>query len=226
MPESLDSRIPEPELMEETEQARAYAQADFDQPHDMFVDAFRQRFGPSLSGTVLDLGCGTADISCRFARAFPHINIHGIDGSAAMLTFARQTVEAQGLSSRIALFHMAIPVASLPQESYDGIIVNSLLHHLPRPEVMWQTIRQAGDPGTPVFVMDLIRPENKARARDIVETYSGNEPEVLKRDFYNSLLAAFRPDEVRDQLKREGMDFLKLEIVSDRHFIVWGHLQV
>ena len=211
--------------MDGHDQARAYAEADFQQPHDMFVQAFRERLGTPESGTYLDLGCGTADISCRFAKAFPETHIHGIDGSEAMLYFARKAIEKQGLNSRITLFHHSIPVPKLPMKNYNGIIVNSLLHHLVKPAVLWQTIKQAGSPGTKIFVMDLLRPLNKNDAWKIVETYSGDEQEILKRDFYNSLLAAYRPDEIRQQIRDNGLEYLDIEIASDRHFIVWGHLK-
>ncbi len=224
MPDRLHSRIPEPELMEETEQARAYAEADFREPHNMFVRAFRERFGPAASGTFLDMGCGTADISCRFARAFPETFIHGIDGSAAMLRFAGKAVTETGFSHRITLFQQIIPASRLPRKDYHGIIVNSLLHHLPDPQVLWQAIKQAACKNAPVFVMDLLRPETREHAERIVETYSGKEPEILKRDFFNSLLAAYRPEEVLIQLKGEGLDYLNLKTVSDRHFIVWGRI--
>ena len=224
MPGLLHSRIPEPQLMEEAEQAKAYAEADFRQPHNMFVRAFRERFGPAASGVFLDLGCGTADISCRFARAFPETTIHGIDGSAAMLGFARKALTERGLSRRITLFQRIIPVSRLPRRDYHGIIVNSLLHHLPDPLVLWQAIKQAARENAPVFVMDLLRPETREDAVKIVETYSGKEPEILKRDFFNSLLAAYRPEEVLIQLRGEGLDYLNMETVSDRHFIVWGRI--
>ena len=50
--------------------------------------------------------------------------------------------------------------------------------------------------------------------------YSRDEPEVLRRDFYNSLLAAYRPEEVREQLDRAGLKRLRVEAVSDRHWLV------
>jgi ubiquinone/menaquinone biosynthesis C-methylase UbiE len=34
---------------------------------------------------VLDLGCGPADVTIRFAKANPGYKFHGVDGSAAML---------------------------------------------------------------------------------------------------------------------------------------------
>ena len=47
---------------------------------------------------------------------------------------------------------------------------------------------------------------------------------MLKRDFHQSLLAAYTPDEVRAQLATAGLDQLKVEAVSDRHLIVWGRI--
>jgi hypothetical protein len=70
--------------------------------------------------------------------------------------------------------------------------------------------------------MDLMRPASSAQARAIVEKYSGSEPDILKTDFFNSLLAAFEADEVKMQLERASLLQLKTEIVSDRHIIVWG----
>jgi hypothetical protein len=70
--------------------------------------------------------------------------------------------------------------------------------------------------------MDLIRPQSVVDAEQIVEKYTDNELQVLRSDFLNSLLAAYRPAEVRQQLALAGMDFLQAEIVSDRHLIVFG----
>ncbi len=224
MSDNLLSRIPEPELMEEAEQAKAYAEADFTEPHNMFVEAFRQRLGHLVSGTFLDLGCGTGDITCRFAVAFPRVEIHGIDGSKAMLTYAERTIKAWKIQERITLVHATIPLKVLPLDKYNGIIVNSLLHHLRDPLVLWQTIKQWAANKAPIFVMDLLRPQSKEIAKKIVETYSGKEAEILKRDFYRSLLAAYRIDEVASQLRQAGLDYLHTEVISDRHFIVWGRL--
>ena len=52
----------------------------------------------------------------------------------------------------------------------------------------------------------------------------GDFLEQLKRDFYNSLLAAYTLDEVKDQLKKNH--FLKCHVdqITDRHFIVFGSM--
>jgi hypothetical protein len=81
---------------------------------------------------------------------------------------------------------------------------------------------KVSSPGTRVFVMDLLRPDTTNDARKLVELYSPNEPEILKRDFYNSLLAAFELDEVRRQLEEAGLGYFKADRASYRHFTAFG----
>ncbi len=218
-------RIPEAELMDEPEQALAYARADFSEPHDQFVALFRERFANTLPGNnVLDLGCGPGDICRRFARAYPDCRVHGIDASEAMLTLARAETKAQALDSRIEYFLGYLPGARLPRPHYDILMSNSLLHHLRDPATLWQSILDYSRPRSIVFVMDLLRPDDRAKAARLRETYAANEPEVLQKDFFNSLLAAYRPEEVSLQLGLRGIERLRVEVVSDRHFIVFGRL--
>ena len=88
-------RTPEPELMDGEAQARAYAEADFSEPHDRFVTLF----GEFFSG---------------LAVAFPECHIDGVDGSAAMLAHAREAVAAADLAARIELLQDRLPEATLP----------------------------------------------------------------------------------------------------------------
>jgi len=218
-------RIPEPELMDDESQARAYAEADFETPHTLFVQLFGERF-PDLrvNGSVLDLGCGPADVTIRFARAFPHCRIHGVDGSQAMLKHGCAALEREDLKPRVRLIHAYLPSAALAGRGDDLVISNSLLHHLADPAVLWRGVKSAARPGAAVFVMDLMRPDSEAAVESLVQTYAAGEPEVLRRDFHNSLLAAYTPEEVRAQLAAAALDALAVEVVSDRHLIVHGYL--
>jgi trans-aconitate methyltransferase len=94
-------RIPEPELMDDPAQAKAYAEADFSEPHSMFVEEFRRVF-PDLRvhGHFLDLGCGPADITVRFARAFPLCVVDGVDGAEAMLRLGRERIHREALGGQ------------------------------------------------------------------------------------------------------------------------------
>lgn len=217
-------RVPEPELMDDAEQALAYASADFEAPHERFVELFAERFPARVvSGPVLDLGCGPCDITLRFARAYPRCRIDALDGAAAMLAHGRAAVERAGLGERITLIEATLPQVPLTG-GYATVISNSLLHHLHEPAVLWRAVREQSGPGAAVFVMDLMRPASRDEAQALKATYAADEPPVLQRDFFNSLLAAFRPGEVREQLAEAGLGDLTVETVSDRHLIVWGYL--
>ena len=115
-----------------------------------------------------------------------------------------------------------IPGVNIPQETYDVIISTSFLHHLHDPSVLWTTIGEHAGSGSRIFVYDLFRPCDRKTAQRLVDQYSGGEPEILKKDFYNSLLAAFEPGEIEQQLVESGLYELKVETVSDRHLIVYG----
>lgn len=214
----------EQELMNDDAQALAYAQADFDDPHSDYVTHFRQNFGDvDITGYVLDLGCGPGDISFRFAKEFPCCRIHAVDGSAAMLRYGRELLARQpDLAGRIEFIRAVFPGAELPRSGYEAVISNSLLHHLADPLVMWREVMRLSKPGAPVFIMDLRRPDSPAVARKLVDRYTGREPDILRRDFYNSLLAAFRPEEIRKQLARAGLEDFDVAEVGDRHVMIWG----
>ena len=217
------NRTPEPELMLEQEQARAYFEANFEEPHGRFIELFARSFPvETAAGDVLDLGCGSADISLRFAGAYPQARVHGVDGSEAMLRFGKQAVCREELGERVQLIHCTLPTTELPRKSYDVVISNSLLHHLQDPQVLWQTIKHCARPEAPILVMDLMRPGSQKQAEDLTETYAAGEAEILKRDFYRSLLAAYREDEIQSQLQEAGLNQLSVEVVSDRHMIIWG----
>jgi ubiquinone/menaquinone biosynthesis C-methylase UbiE len=218
------NRVPEPELMDGEEQADAYAHADFDEPNSRFVALFQEAFPKGVDGCVLDLGCGPGDISLRFALVYPACTVHGVDGAENMLKYARAAALRLDLAGRVSFVHGRLPEARLPRKCYDAVISNSLLHHLEDPQVLWESIKRFAAPGAPVFAMDLVRPESRAQARLLVETHAANEPERLKEDFYRSLLAAYRRDEIAAQLEKAGLPHFSTRVVSDRHMIVTGRL--
>jgi SAM-dependent methyltransferase len=216
-------RIPEPELMLDPAQARAYAEADFAEPHDRFVALLRERL-PRLpdAGAALDLGCGPADVTLRFARAFPGWTVDGLDGSPAMLALGRDAVAAAGLGHRVALYEAHLPNGALPRPRYDLVLSNSLLHHLADPAVLWRAIAALATGGAAGFVMDLLRPPSPKEAHALAERHVAGAPAVLRRDFLASLHAAWRDDEVRVQLAAAGLARFAVEVISDRHWIAWG----
>jgi SAM-dependent methyltransferase len=216
-------RIPEPELMNEAEQARAYAEADFTESHNRCIELLKTSL-PDLpqTGAALDMGCGSGDVTLRLARALPDWTIDGLDGSPAMLYYGHEAVQIAGLAAQITLHEAYLPDGDAPCDRYDLIFSNSLLHHLADPMVLWQSIDRWAKPKAAIFIMDLMRPDSAQSAAQIVDQNAANEPKILRRDFYNSLLAAYQIDEVQAQLEQAKLEYLEVKAVSDRHFIVWG----
>lgn len=218
-------RRPEPELMDSEEQTLAYAEADFDESNSLFTSRFLARFRdlPAV-GRLADLGCGPGDITVRLAHALPGWEVTGLDAGPNMLRHAEHRLTREGLSARVRYRLCHLPDPSLPVGAWDAVVSNSLLHHLPQPGILWQSIVHVGAPGAAVLVMDLMRPGSEEHARALVEQYAGDAPEVLREDFYNSLLAAYTPAEIGDQLTEAGLGHLSIESASDRHWIASGVL--
>lgn len=215
------SRIPESEVMDGEEQALAYASADFSGENQAFVDMFLRTYPHFSEGHVLDLGCGPADIPLRLLQACPSLQVTGIDASAPMIRLAEEAKEKAGCASNLTLLCQPFQDAMLESPA-DGIISNSLLHHVPNPLQFWYAVKTMAKPGAPVLVMDLIRPESREEAKAIVEAHAASESDQLKQDFYNSLLSAYTEDEVAAQLGELNMSRLLVDMFDDRHWIVTG----
>ena len=214
-------RTLEPELMDDPEQALIYARADFEQENQGFVDRFREYFPDFSEGHVFDLGCGPGDIPIRFARVFPSCRIIGVDASAPMVRLAEAAVQQAGLSDRIT-FRCERFQDLAGVRVADAAISNSLVHHVRNPLQFWHQLRLVVKPGSPVLVMDLLRPDSPEEAQTIVDRYAAQEPEILRRDFYHSLLAAFTEDEVAAQLAEMNLSRLIVDVPDDRHWVVGG----
>jgi ubiquinone/menaquinone biosynthesis C-methylase UbiE len=213
-------RILEPEIMDGVAEVRAYAAADFSDSNQWYVNHLIAEF-PSKLASIVDLGCGPADVPVRIARAIHDAHITAVDGSGEMLKIARAAIAAARLEARVQVHQGLLPGLALPDQTFDAVLCKDMLHHLHDPQVLWNEARRLARPGAAIYVMDLLRPNTPEEARAIVERVSANEHPILKEDFYNSLCAAFTVDEVREQLRVAGLP-LEVEQVTDRHMRVKG----
>jgi SAM-dependent methyltransferase len=216
-------RVTEPELMVDDDQAVAYSEANFAESHQAAVTRFGEAFPAFARGRVLDLACGPGDVTVRFARAYPEARFVGLEGSPPMLALARQRVAAAGLDDRVGFAHMVLPDPDLSQlGTFDAVVSTNSLHHFHDPSVLWDAMKATARSGACLFVQDLCRPDAPERAQAIVDEYAAGEPEVLRRDFLNSLLAAFTTDEIEAQLAAAGLPGFTVQTVTDRHLTAFG----
>ena len=213
----------EKEIMDGEAQVQAYAQANFSKENQWFVDQFLDTFPECREGLLLDLGCGPADISIRLANSCTGFTIMGIDASGPMISLAQKAIHEGNCSERVRVVCQRIQDVVL-EERADAIISNSLVHHVPNPFQFWYALKKLAKPGAPVLVMDLLRPESIEETQALIDQYAADEPEQLRLDFYNSLLAAFSEDEVAAHLAEMNLSRLLIDVPDDRHWIVSGRV--
>ena len=213
-------RVVEPELMDEVAQVAAYAGADFAASDQALVERLAQVAGARSFARAVDLGCGPGNITLRLQARFPGLELLGLDGAPRMIEAARARSGVGGPRFEVCAF----PSPDAPRDC-DLVVSNSLLHHLHDPSVLWDEVRRRAAPGAFVFVADLYRPETPQDALRMVELYTVSEPEVLRTDFHNSLLAAFSDEELRAQLEAAGLGHFTVEYPDDRHVFIFGAIE-
>jgi 2-polyprenyl-3-methyl-5-hydroxy-6-metoxy-1,4-benzoquinol methylase len=222
-PESSLSRQGEPELMDIQAEADAYAQADFSEVNQAFVDRLLELAGDLHRARCVDLGCGPADIPIRVAKRRAGWRIAAVDASAPMLALARQAAVAAGVDDRIDFVQTDACSYETPG-GFDVVMSNSILHHVADPGQLWRRIAELAGPGALIFLRDLFRPADREQLQRLVAEHSGAESALLQEEFRRSLVASYTPGEIRAQLASARLEALEVATVSDRHVDVWGRL--
>lgn len=210
-------------IWDDKEQVLAYTQADFSDSNQEFCDLLLLDYGTKIKH-ILDLGCGPADIPIRLVRRKPKIKVTAVDASTSMISLAKAAIRSAGFEKQIIPVVGKIPGLQFEADSFDTIISKDLLHHLPDPMMLWnEIIKLAKETGKELvaYIMDLCRPGTPAEARKIVNDVSGNAPDILRDDFFKSLLASFTISEVKKQLSESNLN-LQVSKVSERHLLVKG----
>lgn len=219
-------RVPEPELMDDADQARAYAAADFTAGDQQTIALIRALVSETATGAspsrVIDLGCGPGNITLRLGEVFPEAEVIGVDGADAMLKLARARASAQDCRVQF----LQCPLQRLNDSPLAGtadlIVSNSLLHHLHQPDLLWMLTRTLARPGCRVLHRDLRRPASPAELDRLQRRHLPDAPQVLINDFRASLAAAFEPEEVESQLQNAGLTRLTVVEEDDRYLVVSG----
>ena len=108
---------------------------------------------PKLSGkAVLDLGCGYG-WHCRYAAEHGAASVLGIDQSAQMIAEANRRNAADGIEYRIC----DVLDFAYPEETYDLVISNLVLHYLADLDSIYRCIHRTLKPGG-VFLFNIEHP--------------------------------------------------------------------
>jgi ubiquinone/menaquinone biosynthesis C-methylase UbiE len=153
-------RIPEPELMDDELEAESYASEAtryyLGRIDDTFVTHYL-RIGPTV-GFLLDLGTGPGVIPLKIAARCSGLNMIGVDLSKTMLKLAQNNLKEAGLKDRVRFEEGDAKSLEYPDDSFDAVISNSLLHHLQDPLVVIQEALRVLKPHGALLIRDIRRP--------------------------------------------------------------------
>jgi ubiquinone/menaquinone biosynthesis C-methylase UbiE len=104
---------------------------------------------PAAPGRVLELGCGTGNLSARLARLAPAASFTFVDAAPEMLeiTRARLKEAAPAVASRSRFLAMRFEDLEPDSASGDLVVAGLSLHHVPDLEPVYRTIRAWLRPG-------------------------------------------------------------------------------
>jgi ubiquinone/menaquinone biosynthesis C-methylase UbiE len=214
--EMIMQRILEPEVMDTVAEAVEYDAMDFTAVNLAFAQLALQLC--PQKGTILDLGTGTARIPILMAQQSSQLQIIGIDLSENMLKIGRENVNRAGLTNQIQL--EKVDAKNLPylDAQFDGVISNSIIHHLPDPLPCLQNIKRVLKPNGGLLLRDLLRPENTDIWNHLVQQYAADCNDHQRQLFRDSLQAAFTLEEVEQMIQQAGLEDVKVYQSSDRHW--------
>ncbi len=206
----------EPELMDDPQEAVTYDSMDHADVNRKFVDDLLA--GGEVGPDILDLGTGTARIPIELCQRVSGCRVLASDGAVSMLEVARYNIAVNSLDERIQL-HLA-DAKSIPidDETFDTVLSNSLIHHVPEPEIVVAQMARLVKSGGRIFVRDLYRPDSAAEIDELVTRIVGTEADEAQAMFRNSLHAALTLDEIRQLVSRHGFNPEDVQMTSDRHW--------
>ena len=115
---------------------------------------------------VLDIGCGTGDLSINIARnARGNLHVTGYDFSRQMLAAAVRKSRAQELDKKISFISGEASQMPFPNESFDCIGISfafrNLIYKNPLASKHLAEILRVLKPGGSCFIAESSRPQNK-----------------------------------------------------------------
>ena len=210
-------RTLEPELMDSDLEVREYRAMDHEGVNQAFVDDLIA--GGSVGPRVIDLGCGTAEIPVRLCAALREIEVLGVDSSVAMLEAARMEIELGSATGRV---HLELAdckqLKGFQEGAADTVISNTVLHHIPEPELMIAQALRVLAPSGRLFIRDLFRPATESDVEALVDAHAAGESDFARQLLRQSLHAAMTVDEMGEILAAFGIPQNSIRMTSDRHW--------
>jgi ubiquinone/menaquinone biosynthesis C-methylase UbiE len=198
-------RVPEAEVMDDSVEVEAYssatAQTYLDAIDNTLVEHAVRLVKGRARGRALDIGTGPGQIVMKLARRLTRWKFVGVDRSAPMIAQGLAILAASGgdLAGRVEFQTADGNALPFPEESFDLVLCNSVLHHLAEPEKLLGEMARMAKPGGAILLRDLRRPSRLAlpvHVRWHGRHYSG----VMRSLYRDSVRSAYTAGELQRML--------------------------
>ena len=211
-------RTLEPEVMDTEEDAAEYEAIDNTAVNAELVEHVL-RIAPS-HGAAIDIGGGPGHVAVLLAQRAPEMRVLTVDLAESMLVRARAYVTAAGMRGRVAVMRADAKDTGFAPYSFDVVISNSLVHHIPNPVPFFAEVARIVRPSGAVLIKDLHRPSTDLEHADLVARHAGDCSRRQRELFSDSLRAALTVEEVRAACAEAGLRGVSVRKTSDRHWVV------
>jgi ubiquinone/menaquinone biosynthesis C-methylase UbiE len=147
---------------------------------------------PANPQRILELGCGTGNLSLRLARAFPDAALTLVDGSAEMIALVRTRLEESRSprTGRVVCEVARFEELNFRPASFDLVVSSISLHHVENKASLYAAIRMFLSDGSRFCFADQIRGEPESSHRINWERWLEfcRAPGNCSRDEVDSLL--------------------------------------
>jgi trans-aconitate methyltransferase len=168
--------------------AQQYSQyAEFDHIYNYFVDTFVKIHGEP-QGSLVDLCCGTGDISNKFKSRFSNLEVEGYDESAAMINSANHS----------NIFFKNTPISAI-DKVFDNIVSNNAYHHFDNIFEFWNVVNKISNSKSKILISDVVRPNTELEVSQIVKDVLG-ENSPFETSFTLSLTSSYTEQELKAQI--------------------------
>lgn len=195
-------RVPETALIEDKEEINSWNIINRTLIDTSFAEWFK--FRKDKSGTIVNLGCGIANLEIALLDQIYDLKFLSVDGSAGMIEVAKQNIHNNGLDDNVTLKNCMIEdVGHIPD--CKTVISHGVLHHFEDPYQFWNAAIKIPKSGGILMIMDLIRPNTDEEVEEIISEWGQNNSEYID-SLRRSLHAAFTEDEIKEQLNSLGLE--------------------
>jgi len=219
-------RVPEPEVMDNSEEVEAYAsaaaQAYLDKIDDTFVEHAVRLVASRSSGRALDIGTGPGQIVLKLARRLPRWQFVGVDRSPTMIRQARTGLlsreagrspeealpgnfGAAPAEARVQFFVADGNRLPFPAGHFGLVMCNSVLHHLARPQHLLAEVARLVKPDGAILIRDLRRPSRVAYPLH-VRWYGRHYSGLMYKLYCASVRSAYTVAELEELLRQSPLN--------------------